>query len=352
MNNAIGYAALDPSAPLAPYTFARRAVGLNDVKIEILYCGVCHSDLHTARNEWNNTIYPSVPGHEIVGRVTAVGDSVQAFKVGDLAGVGCMVDSCQSCPSCGEGLEQYCENGFVGTYNGNAFGGGENTFGGYSDNIVVNEKFALRISHRDTDLAAVAPLLCAGITTYSPLREWKVGPGQKVGVVGLGGLGHMAVKIANAMGAHVVLFTTSPNKKEDALRLGASEVVVSKIKDEMEAHTNSFDFILNTVAAPHDLDAFLSLLKRDATMTLVGAPESPHPSPSVFNLIFKRRRLAGSLIGGIAETQEMLDFCAEHGIVSDIEMIDIRNINEAYERMLKSDVKYRFVIDMASLKSA
>ncbi|WP_434606284.1 NAD(P)-dependent alcohol dehydrogenase [Pseudomonas sp. D2-30] len=352
MNNAIGYAALDPSAPLAPYTFARRAVGLNDVKIETLYCGVCHSDLHTARNEWNNTIYPSVPGHEIVGRVTAVGDSVQAFKVGDLAGVGCMVDSCQSCPSCGEGLEQYCENGFVGTYNGNAFGGSENTFGGYSDNIVVNEKFALRISHRDADLAAVAPLLCAGITTYSPLREWKVGPGQKVGVVGLGGLGHMAVKIANAMGAHVVLFTTSPNKKEDALRLGASEVVVSKNKDEMEAHTNSFDFILNTVAAPHDLDAFLSLLRRDATMTLVGAPESPHPSPSVFNLIFKRRRLAGSLIGGIAETQEMLDFCAEHGIVSDIEMIDIRNINEAYERMLKSDVKYRFVIDMASLKSA
>ncbi|WP_434676335.1 NAD(P)-dependent alcohol dehydrogenase [Pseudomonas sp. D3-10] len=352
MNNAIGYAAIDPSAPLAPYTFARRAVGLNDVKIEILYCGVCHSDLHTARNEWNDTIYPSVPGHEIVGRVTAVGDSVQAFKVGDLAGVGCMVDSCQSCPSCGEGLEQYCENGFVGTYNGNAFGGSENTFGGYSDNIVVNEKFALRISHRDADLAAVAPLLCAGITTYSPLREWKVGPGQKVGVVGLGGLGHMAVKIANAMGAHVVLFTTSPNKKEDALRLGASEVVVSKNKDEMEAHTNSFDFILNTVAAPHDLDAFLSLLRRDATMTLVGAPESPHPSPSVFNLIFKRRRLAGSLIGGIAETQEMLDFCAEHGIVSDIEMIDIRNINEAYERMLKSDVKYRFVIDMASLKSA
>ena len=352
MNNATGYAALDPSAPLAPYSFTRRAVGLNDVKIEILYCGVCHSDLHTARNEWNNTIYPSVPGHEIVGRVTAVGDSVKAFKVGDLAGVGCMVDSCQSCPSCGEGLEQYCENGFVGTYNGNVLGGSENTFGGYSDNIVVNEKFALRISHGEGDLAAVAPLLCAGITTYSPLRQWKVGPGQKVGVVGLGGLGHMAVKIANAMGAHVVLFTTSPDKKEDALRLGASEVVVSKNKDEMEAHTNSFDFILNTVAAPHDLDALLALLKRDATMTLVGAPASPHPSPSVFSLIFKRRRLAGSLIGGIAETQEMLDFCAEHNIVSDIEMIDIQNINEAYERMLKSDVKYRFVIDMASLKSA
>lgn len=352
MNNATGYAATDPSAPLAPYSFERRAVGATDVKIEILYCGVCHSDLHTARNEWNNTLYPSVPGHEIVGRVTAVGDAVKGFKVGDIAGVGCMVDSCQSCPSCGEGLEQYCENGFVGTYNGHAFGGSENTFGGYSDNIVVNEKFVLRVSHSEADLAAVAPLLCAGITTYSPLRQWKVGPGQKVGVVGLGGLGHMAVKIANAMGAHVVLFTTTPDKREDALRLGASEVVVSQNQDEMNAHLNSFDFILNTVAAPHDLDAFLSLLKRDATMTLVGAPASPHPSPSVFSLIFKRRRLAGSLIGGIAETQEMLDFCAEHNIVSDIEMIDIQNINEAYERMLKSDVKYRFVIDMASLKAA
>ena len=351
MNNTIGYAALDPNAALAPYSFTRRAVGVNDVRIEILYCGVCHSDLHTVRNEWHNTLYPSVPGHEIVGRVTAVGDAVKAFKVGDLAGVGCMVDSCQSCPSCGEGLEQYCENGFIGTYNGHVFGGSENTFGGYSDNIVVNEKFVLRISHGEGDLAAVAPLLCAGITTYSPLRQWKVGPGQKVGVVGLGGLGHMAVKIANAMGAHVVLFTTSPDKKEDALRLGASEVVVSKIKDEMDAHLNSFDFILNTVAAPHNLDAFLSLLKRDATLTLVGAPDSPHPSPSVFNLIFKRRRLAGSLIGGITETQEMLDFCAEHGIVADIEMINMQEINEAFERMLKSDVKYRFVIDMASLKS-
>ena len=268
-----------------------------------------------------------------------------------MAGVGCLVDSCRTCSSCGEGLEQYCENGFTGTYNGPAFGGGENTLGGYSDNIVVDQHFVLRISHDETNLAAVAPLLCAGITTYSPLRQWKVGPGQKVGVVGLGGLGHMAVKIANAMGAQVVLFTTSPDKKEDALRLGASEVVVSKNRDEMAAHLNSFDFILNTVAAPHNLDAFVALLKRDATMTLVGAPASPHPSPSVFGLIFKRRRIAGSLIGGIAETQEMLDFCAEHNIVSDIEMIDIQTINEAYERMLKSDVKYRFVIDMASLKS-
>jgi uncharacterized zinc-type alcohol dehydrogenase-like protein len=352
MSNAIGYAAHDPSTPLVPYSFTRRDVGPNDVKIDILYCGVCHSDLHAARNEWNNTLYPSVPGHEIVGRVTAVGDAVSRFKVGEIAGVGCLVDSCRTCPSCDEGLEQYCENGFTGTYNGPAFGGGENTLGGYSDNIVVDQQFVLRISHSEDKLAAVAPLLCAGITTYSPLRQWKVGPGQKVGVVGLGGLGHMAVKIANAMGARVVLFTTSPDKKEDALRLGASEVVVSKSKDEMAAHLNSFDFILNTVAAPHNLDAFLSLLKRDATMTLVGAPASPHPSPSVFGLIFKRRRLAGSLIGGIAETQEMLDFCAEHGIVSDIEMIEIQNINEAYERMLKSDVKYRFVIDMASLKAA
>ena len=352
MSNAIGYAAHDPSTPLVPYSFTRRDVGPNDVKIDILYCGVCHSDLHTARNEWNNTLYPSVPGHEIVGRVTAVGEAVSRFKVGDIAGVGCLVDSCRTCPSCGEGLEQYCENGFTGTYTGPAFGGGENTLGGYSDNIVVDQHFVLRISHDEASLAAVAPLLCAGITTYSPLRQWKVGPGQKVGVVGLGGLGHMAVKIANAMGAHVVLFTTSPDKKEDALRLGASEVVVSKNPDEMAAHLNSFDFILNTVAAPHNLDAFVALLKRDATITLVGAPASPHPSPSVFGLIFKRRRIAGSLIGGIDETQEMLDFCAEHSIVSDIEMIDIQDINDAYERMLKSDVKYRFVIDMASLKTA
>ena len=348
MLEAKGYAAQNATSPLAPYRFQRRAPGANDVQIEILYCGVCHSDLHTARNEWNNTLYPSVPGHEIVGRVVAVGSSVSQFKPGDTVGVGCMVDSCQHCASCNEGLEQYCEKGFVGTYNGPAFGGGENTYGGYSDNIVVDEKFVLRISHTE-NLAAVAPLLCAGITTYSPLRQWKVGPGQKVGVVGLGGLGHMAVKIAAAMGAHVVLFTTSPDKREDALRLGAKEVVVSKNADEMAAHVNSFDFILNTVAAPHNLDAFVNLLKRDATMTLVGAPATPHPSPSVFGLILKRRRIAGSLIGGIAETQEMLDFCAEHNIVSDIEMIDMQQINEAYERMLKSDVKYRFVIDMATL---
>ncbi len=346
-----GYAAQNASAPLAPFSFQRRAPGAHDVQIDILYCGVCHSDLHTARNEWHNTLYPSVPGHEIVGRVVAVGDQVSRHRVGDLVGVGCMVDSCRSCPSCNEGLEQYCEKGFVGTYNGPVFGG-ENTFGGYSDKIVVDEQFVLRISHAEQDLAAVAPLLCAGITTYSPLRQWRVGPGQRVGVVGLGGLGHMAVQLANAMGAHVVLFTTSPGKEADAKRLGAREVVISKDAEQMARYQNSLDFILNTVAAPHNLDAFLNLLKRDGTMTLVGAPGSPHPSPDVFGLIFKRRRIAGSLIGGIKETQEMLDFCAQHGIVSDIEMIAMGEVNQAYERMLRSDVKYRFVIDMASLRAA
>ena len=343
-----GFAALTAKAALAPFSFERREPGPQDVQIDIEYCGVCHSDLHTARDEWHMTQFPCVPGHEIVGHVVAVGAEVTSFKVGDLAGVGCMVGSCKHCASCDEGLEQYCENGFVGTYNGPLFGG-ENTFGGYSDNIVVRQDFVLHIAPGQ-NLAAVAPLLCAGITTYSPLKHWKVGPGQKVGIVGLGGLGHMGVKIAHAMGAHVVLFTTSPGKTADALRLGADEVVVSRNADEMVKHANSFDFILNTVAAPHDLDAFTGLLKRDGTMTLVGAPAESHPSPSVFNLVFKRRAIAGSLIGGIAETQEMLDFCAEHGIVSDIEMIAIQDINEAYERMLKGDVKYRFVIDIASLK--
>jgi uncharacterized zinc-type alcohol dehydrogenase-like protein len=345
-----GYAALTAKDALAPFSFERRAPGLKDVQIDILFCGVCHSDLHTARDEWHMTQFPSVPGHEIVGRVTAVGAEVTGFKVGDLAGVGCMVDSCKHCASCDEGLEQYCENGFTGTYNGPLFGG-PNTYGGYSDKIVVREDFVLRIAPGQ-NLAAVAPLLCAGITTYSPLRHWKVGPGQKVGIVGLGGLGHMGVKLAHAMGAHVVLFTTSPGKTADALRLGADEVVVSRLPDEMAKHANSFDFILNTVAAPHDLDAFTGLLKRDGTMTLVGAPAEPHPTPSVFNLVFKRRAIAGSLIGGVAETQEMLDFCAEHGIVSDIELIAMADINGAFERMLKGDVKYRFVIDMATLKAA
>ena len=344
-----GYAALSGDQPLQPFEFERRPLSVGDVKIDILYCGVCHSDLHTARNDWGNTLFPSVPGHEIVGRVSAIGASVDKFKIGDLVGVGCMVDSCQTCPSCVEDLEQFCDNGFTGTYNGHAFGFGENTYGGYADNIVVRQEFVLRIPETDNP-AAIAPLLCAGITTYSPLRHWNVGPGQKVGVVGLGGLGHMGIKIARAMGAEVVLITTSPGKREDGLRLGAQEVIISTDPKQMAAAMNSLDFILNTVAAPHDLNALISLLKRDGTMTLVGAPAEPHPSPEVFRLIFKRRKLAGSLIGGIAETQEMLDFCAEHNIVSDIEMIPIQQINEAYERMLKGDVRYRFVIDLESLK--
>ncbi|EJL92235.1 Zn-dependent alcohol dehydrogenase [Herbaspirillum sp. CF444] len=348
MLTSLGYAAKTAESALAPYQFERRDPGAHDVQIEIMYCGVCHSDLHTARNEWRNTVYPVVPGHEIIGRITKVGSRVKQFKEGQVVGVGCLVDSCQTCASCAEGLEQYCENGFTGTYNGAEKHIGGVTYGGYSNNIVVSEKFVLHVSDK-LDPAAAAPLLCAGITTYSPLRHWKVGKGQKVGIVGLGGLGHMGVKIAHAMGAHVVLFTTSPGKAADALQLGADEVVISKDPDQMAQHLNSFDFILNTVAAPHDLDAFMVLLKRDGTMTLVGVPELPHPSPSVGNLIFKRRHLAGSLIGGIRETQEMLDFCAKHGITSDIEMIRIQDINTAYERMLRSDVKYRFVIDMASL---
>jgi len=336
--------------PLEPMEITRRTPGADDVQIDILYCGVCHSDLHTARNEWKNTLYPSVPGHEVVGRVAAVGAKVTKFKVGDLAGVGCMVDSCGHCPPCHEGEEQYCDNGFTGTYNGPLYGG-ENTYGGYSQTIVVNESFVLRIRHAEKDIAGVAPLLCAGITTYSPLRHWGAGPGKKVGVVGLGGLGHMGVKLAHAMGAHVVLFTTSPAKIADGLRLGADEVCVSSDPAQLARHAGQLDFILNTVAAPHQLDTYLQLLKRDGTMTLVGAPAEPHPSPNVFGLILKRRSIAGSLIGGIRETQEMLDFCAEHGIVSDIETIPMHYINTAYERMLKSDVRYRFVIDMATLKT-
>ena len=351
MAKAIGYAAYDPKKPLAPFDFERREPGPEDVQIEILYCGVCHSDLHQARDEWGNSAFPMVPGHEIVGRVTQVGSAVTKFKVGDLAGVGCMVDSCRSCPDCHDGVEQYC-NHTTFTYNSpDAKSPGQSTYGGYSNLIVVDQHFVLKVSDK-LDLAAVAPLLCAGITTYSPLRHWKVGPGMKVGIVGLGGLGHMGVKFAHAFGAHTVLFTTSASKVADAKRLGADEVVISKNADEMQQHAESFDFILKTVAAPHNLDAFTALLKRDGTMCLVGVPDSPHPSPSVGNLIFKRRALAGSLIGGIAETQEMLDFCAEHNIVSDIEMIDIQEINEAFDRMQKSDVKYRFVIDLASLQQS
>lgn len=351
MSHAHGYAARSADLPLAPFAFERREPGPHDVRIDILYCGVCHSDLHTARNEWQNTLYPSVPGHEIVGRVTAVGNAVDGFKVGDIAGVGCMVDSCRQCASCKEGQEQYCEAGFTGTYNGPMFGG-ENTYGGYSDHVVVDEKYVLHVRHAEADLAAVAPLLCAGITTYSPLAHWKVGPGQKVGVVGLGGLGHMGVKIAKAMGAEVVLFTTSESKRADALRLGADAVVISKDPAQMAAQANSLNFILDTVAARHDLDPFLNALKRDGAMVLVGAPEHPHPAPTVFNLIMKRRTLAGSLIGGIRETQDMLDFCAKHGIVADIEMIRMDQVEQGYARMLKGDVKYRFVIDMATLDKA
>ena len=352
MSKVISYAAVSAKEKLAPLHIERREVGAKDVQIEILFCGVCHSDLHTARNEWQNSVYPVVPGHEIVGRVTKVGADVKAFKVGDLAGVGCLVDSCRVCPDCMDGLEQYCD-GEVFTYNSedkNFKDAGKMTYGGYSSQIVVDEHYVLHISDK-LNLAAVAPLLCAGITTYSPLKHWKVGPGSKVGIVGLGGLGHMGVKLAHAMGAHVVLFTTSANKVEDAKRLGADEVVISKNPDEMQAHLKSFDFILNTVAAAHNLDVFTELLKRDGTMCLNGVPEHSHPSPSIFNLIFKRRQIAGSLIGGIKETQEMLDFCAEHNITSDIEIIAMKDINEAYERMIKGDVKYRFVIDMATLES-
>lgn len=347
------YAALSSTSPLAPHTIERREPGPNDVAIDILFCGVCHSDLHTARGEWPGIMYPCVPGHEIVGRVAAVGSQVKNFKAGALVGVGCMVDSCRECASCKLDLEQYClsDTGFTGTYNGFAKGGDNNvnTHGGYSSHIVVDQHFVLSVTHDESQLGAVAPLLCAGITTWSPLRHWKAGPGKKVGVVGIGGLGHMGVKLAHALGAHVVAFTTSPSKREAALALGADEVVVSKNEDEMAAHAGSFDFILNTVAASHDLDVFMTLLKIDGTMTVVGVPEHPHPSPSVGNLIMGRRALAGSVIGGIAETQEMLDFCAQHGITSDIEMIAMDEINGAYERMLKSDVKYRFVIDMATM---
>ncbi|HEY3539536.1 MAG: NAD(P)-dependent alcohol dehydrogenase [Trinickia sp.] len=343
------YAAQNAQSPLAPFELERRGLREHDVHIEVMFCGVCHSDLHQARNEWSNTLYPVVPGHEIVGRVMEVGPAVTRYKAGDLVGVGCLVDSCRTCASCQEGLEQYCENGFVGTYNGTDRVTGETTYGGYSTNLVVDEAFVLRVPD-NLDPAAVAPLLCAGITTYSPLRTWGAGPGKKVGIVGLGGLGHMGVKLAHAMGAHVVLFTTSASKVEDGKRLGADEVVISKDPEAMAKHANSFDLLINTVAAQHDLNPFIALLKRDGTMTLVGAPEHDHPSPQVFNLILKRRRLAGSLIGGIAETQEMLDFCGQHGITSDIEMIPMQQINEAYGRMLKSDVKYRFVIDIDSLR--
>ena len=354
MTQAHAYAAFDASTPLAPFTLDRRDPGPSDVQIDILFCGVCHSDLHTVKSEWAGTVYPCVPGHEIVGRVTAVGRDVSRFQLGAFAAVGCMVDSCRKCGSCRSGLEQYCDaRDITFTYNAaDKHQPGKVTYGGYSTRIVVDEAFCLRLSDRlvESDLAAVAPLLCAGITTYSPLRHWGVTTGKKVGVVGLGGLGHMAVKFAHAFGAQTVLFTTSPGKSEDARRIGADEVVVSKDANAMATHVDSFDLILDTVAVSHDLDAYTSLLARDGTLVLVGAPEHPHPSPSSLKLIGKRRSIAGSLIGGIAETQEMLDFCAEHGIVSDVEVIPMQTINRAYERMLQGDVKYRFSIDLGSLR--
>ena len=341
------YAALDATSPLVPHTIDRREPGPQDVEIDILYCGVCHSDLHQARNEWQGTTFPCVPGHEIVGRVTRVGSAVSGFRPGDRAAIGCMVDSCRTCPSCLDGEEQFCDQGPIWTYNAEDKHGGGITYGGYSQRIVADQAFVLRVPE-NLDLAASAPLLCAGITTWSPLRHWGVGPGQKVGVVGLGGLGHMAVKFAKALGAEVALFTTSPGKAEDARRLGASEVVLSSDPAAMAAQRNRFDFILDTVSASHDLNIYLSLLKRNGTMTLVGVPPEAAPV-AAFNLIFGRHQLAGSLIGGIRETQEMLDFCGKHNITSDIELIPMADINDAYDRMLRSDVKYRFVIDLATL---
>jgi uncharacterized zinc-type alcohol dehydrogenase-like protein len=343
------YGAWAADKPLEPMDIERRPPGPRDVAIDILFCGVCHSDLHTVRAEWAGTLYPCVPGHEIVGRVAAVGGEVSKFAVGDLAGIGCLVGSCQHCPSCVEGLEQYCENGFVATYNSPTEDPPGHTLGGYAQSIVVDEDFVLAIRHPEARLAAVAPLLCAGITTWSPLRHWKVGPGMKVGIVGIGGLGHMGIKLAAAMGAHVVAFTTSEGKRQDALDLGADEVVVSRDAAGMKRHAGSFDFILDTVAASHDLDALIRLLRRDGTLCLVGVPEHPHPAPNVGILIFGRRSVAGSLIGGLAETQEMLDFCAEKGIVAEIETIRIDEIDAAYDRMQRSDVKYRFVIDNRTL---
>jgi uncharacterized zinc-type alcohol dehydrogenase-like protein len=344
-----GWAALGPDTPLAPFAFERRTPGPKDVHIDILFCGVCHSDLHQTRDEWGGSIFPMVPGHEVLGRVRAVGKDVKKVKVGDTAAVGCMVDSCRTCADCREGLEQFCTNNPTFTYNSPDRILGGPAHGGYSDQIVVDEAFTLKVSEK-LDPAAAAPLLCAGITMWSPLKHWEVGKGSRVGIVGLGGLGHMGVKLAKALGADVSLFTTSASKVADGKRLGADEVILTRNPDERKGHANRFDFIINTVAASHDLDPYLNMLKRDRTMCLVGVPDAPHPSPAVFSLIARRRNLSGSPIGGIKETQEMLDFCADRNIVSEVEVIPIQTINQAYERMLKSDVKYRFVIDLASLK--
>ncbi|RYY54156.1 MAG: NAD(P)-dependent alcohol dehydrogenase [Chitinophagaceae bacterium] len=345
--NVNAYAAKAVKAPLEPFNFQRRDTGPNDVKIEILFCGVCHSDIHQVKDEWGGSIFPMVPGHEIVGRITQVGDKVKGFKVGELAGVGCFVDSCRTCPSCQAGEEQYCDNGMTGTYNAYERDGKTPTYGGYSTHIVVNEDYALHVSDK-LPLEGVAPLLCAGITTYSPLRHWNVTKGTRVAVVGLGGLGHMAVKFAVSFGAEVTVLSTSTSKQEDALRLGAHHFVVTKDKEQMKKVRGSFDFILNTISAEHEYNDYLSLLDRDGTMVVVGIPEKPSVAPA-FTLIGKRRSLAGSMIGGIKETQEMLIYCAENNITSDVEVIDIKDINTAYERMLKNDVRYRFVIDIASL---
>ncbi len=341
------YAAQNETSPLQPHTINRREPKEHDVQIDILYCGICHSDLHTARGEWGGTMYPCVPGHEIVGRVVKVGSHVKNYSEGDIVGVGCMVDSCRECSSCKEGLEQYCENGFVGTYNGNERDGSGYTFGGYSKQVVVHEDFVLKIRNTE-NLAGVAPLLCAGITTYSPLRHWGVKKGDKVGVVGLGGLGHMAVKLAASFGAEVTMLSHSPSKQKDAERLGAQHFLLTSDETKVAEAAGRFDFILDTVSADHDYNLYLGMLKRDGKMVCVGAPSAPAQVPA-FNLIMQRKTIAGSLIGGIPETQEMLDYCAEHNIVSDVEVINIKDINEAYERMLKGDVRYRFVIDMSTL---
>jgi uncharacterized zinc-type alcohol dehydrogenase-like protein len=343
-----GFAAHSAKSPLAPFSFERRALKDKDLLIDILYCGVCHSDIHQVRAEWgDDSTFPMVPGHEIVGKVRETGGKVTRYKAGDLVGVGCMVDSCRVCSPCRHGLEQFCEKGMTATYNSTEQDGVTPTYGGYSDKIVVDEAFVLKIPE-NLDPAAAAPLLCAGITTYSPLRYWKVGKGQKVGIIGLGGLGHMGVKFAHAFGAHTVVITTSVSKKEAALKLGADEIIVSTNPADMEANAESFDFLLNTVSAPHDINAYLNLLKLDGTMVVVGVPETS-AELDAFSLISRRRKIAGSLIGGIPETQEMLDFCGKHNIVSDVEIIPIQQINQAYERMIKGDVRYRFAIDISSV---
>ena len=350
MAKTLAFAAQTAQTPLAQASIDRREPGADDVQIDILYCGVCHSDLHFARGEWPFSVFPAVPGHEIVGRVVKVGSGVKGFKAGDLAAVGCMVDSCRSCGNCGRGLEQYCEKGMVLTYGSpDVHLPGQMTYGGYSKSIVVAQHFVLKVP-TNLNLAATAPLLCAGITTYSPLKHWGATKGKKVGIVGLGGLGHMGVKFAHAFGAHTVLFTTSASKIEDGKRLGANDVVISKDDAQMQKHAGSFDFILDTVGTSHNLDAYTNLLRTDGTLCLVGAPEHPHPSPTIWPLLMKRASIAGSAIGGIKETQEMLDFCGKNNITSDVEIIPMQQINQAYDRMLKSDVKYRFVIDMGTLK--